>query len=185
MSQLSTRLTIILSVVVVFFLSVSLQKSFSQVSGKCEGSISFTLSPNDGFVGDTITASVTGLRGEGCLGKRVHIKESSCDGLQYCSCQLNRMTGGSYGCLCTFRAPPTPYVSGTESSRQNRFSYYACTDLDNDGIYTMGEQSQTSLLVSSRYVTLSMLTESIIIIVSLGVLLIITILVFRMSARRR
>ena len=182
-----TKLTLILSIVIVLFCFILLETSFSQVSTPCEGSISFTLSPSHGFVGDTVTASVSGLRGEDCIDKRVYIKESSCQGLQYCSCLLNQMTEGIYGCVCTFRAPPTPYISGNEPSRQNTFTYYACADLDNDSIYDEGldEQSHTDLLVYSRYAPLTLATESIIIIITLGVLLVAIIVVFRMSSRRR
>jgi len=97
------------------------------------------------------------------------------------------MTGGMYGCVCTFRAPPTPYISGGEPSRQSTFTYYACVDLDNDGIYDedSGEQSNTNLLVYSRYAPLGFVAESVIIITTLGVLLVIIIVVFRMSLRRR
>lgn len=188
---MTTKLTLILSVSIALFLLLSLQKSLSQTpttpETKCEGFISFILSPSDGFVGDTITASVGGLTGKGCIGKRVYIKENSCQGLQYCSCLLDQMTYGEYGCVCTFRAPPTPYISGKEPSRQNRFTYYVCTDLDNDGINdeALGEQSHMDLLVYSRYAPLSMVTESIFIIITLGVLLVIIIVVFRMSLRRR
>lgn len=186
-----TKLTLIFSTAIVLFLFISLESSFSQVpttsEAICEGSISFTLSPSHGFVGDTITASVSNLRSEGCIDKRVYIKESSCQGLQYCSCLLNQMREGMYGCVCTFRTPPTPYISGEEPSRQNTFTYYACVDLDNDGIYDedLGEQSHMDLLVYSRYAPLSLATESVIIIITLGVLLVIIIVVYRMSLRRR
>jgi hypothetical protein len=183
--------TLILSTAIVLFWFVLLETSFSQVTttlvALCEGSITLSLSPSHGFVGDTITASVDNLKGEGCIDKRVYIKESSCQGLQYCSCLLNHMEEGVYGCVCTFRAPPTPYISGKEPSRQNTFTYYACVDLDNDGIYdeALGEQGHTNLLIYSRYAPLSLVTESVIIITTLGVLLVIIIFVFRMSFRRR
>ena len=186
-----TKLTLIFFAVVTLSMLVLLGSSHSQPLANletiCEGSVSFTLSPSHGFVGDTITASVSGLRGEGCADKRVYIKESSCQGLQYCSCLLNQMTKVDYGCVCTFRAPPTPYISGKEPSRQTTFRYYACVDLDNDGLYNedLGEQPYTDLLVYSRYVPLSLVTESVFIIIVLGVLLIIAIVVFRMSLRRR
>ena len=184
---MSTKLTLILSAAVILFWFISLETSFSQTPTICEGPISFTLSPNYGFVGDTITASVGNLRGEGCMDKRVYIKESDCQGLQYCSCLLDQVTEGTYGCICTFRAPPTPYISGREPSRQGTFTYYACADLDDDSVYSedSGEQSNTDLLVYSRYTPLSLVTESIIIIITLGVLLAIIIVVFRMSLRRR
>jgi hypothetical protein len=97
------------------------------------------------------------------------------------------MVDGAYGCVCTFRTPPTPYISGKEPSRQSTFTYYACVDLDNDGIFDedLGEQSHMNLLVYSRYAPLGLVTESIIIIITLGVLLAIIIVVFRMSLRRR
>jgi len=153
----------------------------------CEGPISLTLSPNQGYAGDTITASVSGLKGEGCLSKRVYIKESSCQGLQYCSCMPNAISTETYGCICTFRAPMPPYVTEGESSRQAVFTYYACADINDNGIFdeALGEQDNSNLLVYNRYAPLSLVTESIIIIITLGVLLAIVIVVFRMSIRRR
>jgi len=188
---MSTKIILILSTAIILFWFISLETSFSQTPTTtlvtCEGFISFTLSPSHGFVGDTITASVGNLRGEGCIDKRVYIKESSCQGLQYCSCLLNKVSEGFHGCVCTFRTPPTPYVSGKGQSRQSTFTYYACADLDNDGIYdeALGEQSHMDLLVYSRYASLGLVTESIIIIITLGVLLTIAIVVFRMSMKRR
>jgi len=185
------KLKLILSTTIVLFWLITLGLSLSQTQTSsepvCEGSISFTMSPSYGFVGDTITTSVGNLRSEGCADKRVYIKESSCQGLQYCSCLLNQMSESTYGCVCTFRAPPTPYISGKEPSRQSTFTYYACVDLDDNGVYdeTLGEQSHMDLLVYSRYAPLGMVTESIFIIVTLGVLLTIIIIVFRMSLRRR
>jgi len=186
----STKLILILLLVTFLFWFISLQTSFSlfPIPSKtiCEGPISLTLSPNYGFVGDTITASISNLRGEGCTDKRIYIKESSCQGLQYCSCLLNQMTENIHGCVCTFRAPPTPYISGAEPTRENTFIYYACVDLDDDGVYDEAlEQDYANLLVHSRYAPLSLVTESVIIIVTLGVLLVIIIVVFRMSLRRR
>ncbi len=185
------KLKLILPITITLFWLISLGTSFSQVptpyEAICEGSISLTLSPNRGLVGDTITAAVGNLRGEGCTDKRVYIKESNCQGLQYCSCLLDQAMEGTYGCVCTFRSPPTPYISGKEPVRQNTFTYYACVDLDNDGVYsgTSGEQSNTDLLVYSRYTPLGLVTESIIIIATLGVLLVVIVVVFRMSLRRR
>jgi len=153
----------------------------------CEGLIHLTLSPNHGYAGDTITASVSGLKSEGCLSKRIYIKESSCKGLQYCSCMPNSIATESYGCVCTFRAPMPPYFPGKESSRQAVFTYYACADLNDNGIFeeVLGEQDYTNLIVYSRYAPLSLVTESIFIIITLGVLLSIAIVVFRLSMRRR
>ena len=153
----------------------------------CEGPIKLDLSPGSGFVGDNIIASASGLKGEDCLHREVHIKEGSCEGFQYCNCRLDRMPGNMYGCLCTFRVPSLSYISEGEIPRQGIFTYYACIDLDNDGTYNeaLGEQSNKDLLVYSRYVSLSLVTESIIIIIVLGLLLAIIILVFRMSLRRR
>ncbi len=188
---MSTKSKVILSVTIILFWFISVGISSSQTSitseSVCDGSIFLTFSPNHGFVGDTITASVGNLIGEGCIDKRVYIKESSCQGLQYCSCLPSQMTGGMYGCVCTFRAPPTPYISGTEPSRESTFTYYACVDLDGNGVYDedLGEQTHMDLLVYSRYAPLSMATESIIIIITLGVLLVIIIFVFRMSLRRK
>ena len=175
-----TKSRLISSTAIILLWFISLETSFSQTP--CEGSVSLTLSPSHGFVGDTITASVSGLGGEGCIEKRVYVKESSCQGLQYCSCLLAE----NVGCLCTFRAPPTPY-SGNEPSRQNTFTYYACVDLDDDGVYDedLGKQSHTDLLVYSRYALLGIVTESIIIIITLGILLAVIIVVYRMSLRRR
>ena len=188
---MSTKSTVILTSAIVLFWFISIQTSLSQVPTTtisiCEGSVSLSLSPSYGFVGDTITASVGNLKSEGCIDKRVYVRESSCQGLQYCSCLPNRMAEDTYGCLCTFRAPSTPYISGKGSSHQSTFTYYACVDLDDDGIYdeALGEQDYTSLLVYSRYTPLSLVTESIFIIITLGVLLVITVIVFRMSLRRR
>ncbi len=175
----------------ILFLSLSLNRIKSQeptaISYRCEGSLYITLSPAHGYAGDTITASVSGLKNEDCLNERVYVKEGSCLGLQYCTCTVNSLSTESYGCVCTFRAPMPPYISGAESTRQTVFTYFACADLNDNGIYdeSLGEQDQTNLLVYSRYAPLGLVTESIFIIVTLGVLLSIAILVFRMSFRRK
>jgi hypothetical protein len=80
-----------------------------------------------------------------------------------------------------------PYVTEGESSRQAVFTYYACADINDNGIFdeALGEQDNSNLLVYNRYAPLSLVTESIIIIITLGVLLAIVIVVFRMSIRRR
>lgn len=186
MSLVSTKLILAIPFLILFGLFL-LQRVISQTPSVCEGSVYLTLSPTHGYSGDTITASVSGLKGEGCLDKRVYIKESNCQGLQYCSCMPNSMSAEPYGCVCTFRAPMSPYVSGAESSRQSVFTYYACADLNGNGIYdeTLGEQDHSNLIVYSRYAPLSLVTESIFIIIILGVLLTIAIVVFRMSLRRR
>jgi hypothetical protein len=152
----------------------------------CKGPISFSLSPIRGYAGDTITASVSDLKGGNCLNKRVYIKESNCQGLQYCSCIPNSLSIESYGCVCTFRAPTPPYVSGKESNNQI-FTYYACVDANGNGIYdeNLDEKAQSSIVIYNRYAPLSFMTESIIVIITIGVLLSIIIVVFRMSIKRR
>ena len=178
--------TLIISFLILFGFFL-IQKAASQTQSTCKGSVYLTLSPTNGYAGDTITASISGLESEGCLDKRVYVKESDCQGLQYCTCTVNSYSTGTYGCVCTFRAPMSPYTAGVESSQQTVFTYVACADLNGNGIYdeNIGEQGKTTLFVYSRYAQLSLMTESILVIIVLGVLLSIAIIVFRMTLRRR
>lgn len=182
---MSKKVTLVIPFLIVFVFFL-LQKVISQTPSACKGSVYITLSPTHGYAGDTITASISGLESEGCLDKRVYVKESSCQGLQYCSCTINSYSTEKYGCVCTFRAPMSPYTSGIESSQQTVFTYVACADIDGNGIYdeNTGEQGKTTLFVYSRYAQLSLMTESVLVIIVLGVLLSVAIIIFRMTLKR-
>jgi hypothetical protein len=112
-----------------------------------------TRESNGAVTGDCIDFVVSGMSGLGCESKKVYIREGNCSGTDHCSCT------GETGCSCRIRAP-MPVVEHPEYYyRQIRgtYNFFACVDLNGNGVYESNEQDSKILYVDSKYAPLGLL----------------------------
>jgi len=87
----------------------------------CRGNVSLDFVPSQANVNMTITAQVYGLHD--CYNLVAFVKENSCEGPSICECNVS-----DSGCSCEFNV--------TEAGN---YTYFACVDIDEDGVYEIGE----------------------------------------------
>ena len=112
-----------------------------------------TRESNGAVTGDCVDFMVSGMSGPGCESKKVYIREGDCSGTEHCSCT------GKTGCSCRIRAP-MPVVEYPEyyyGHIRGTYNFFACIDLNGNGVYESNEQDSKILYVDSKYAPLGLL----------------------------
>lgn len=103
-----------------------------EVKVNCTGELTLELNVNETTPGSLVSASIDGL--ENCEGYTAFLRESSCSGEEVCKCTVS----GS-GCSCSFLSP----------SEEGDHTYFACIDMNDNGVFEDNERVSTTLRVTS------------------------------------
>lgn len=112
----------------------------------CSGSLSSALSPNPSDIDEKITAITNEVNY--CYGGKIYVKEGSCSGTEKCSCELTL----PFDYYVSHSCPTKFYVSECECSftapnTEGTYIYYACIDMNDNGVFDEGESTSATLTV--------------------------------------